>query len=308
MKYIDKEDMINKIVPGCFVMAKTPNYRIVNENDDLSHLYRPFFVVGKDKNFVYGLYSTSQKKYENDKHYFNFYNNGDNENEKDIGYVYIARIESISYDCIDRIKYYCSKLVLDRIINNLSEYVVDSKRIDYDYIDITKSPNSIVLYNNEFYVYKKKVKNKSPEIILNKLIKTDDKNDSIMINGNYYTVDFTNNIRVLKRDVVTVKNNAKLLIDKIKYNFGDIVLVNNKKMIYITKGAYDTYCCLLDSLEIYSGLEKINFDNISQKLGELKVEEKEKLAKKINKSLDSGNERINSEALIGNIKESIKRR
>lgn len=168
--------------------------------------------------------------------------------------------------------------------------------------------NCMVIFDkktNEMYYVLKRVENK---LDVMKVITTNEllRNFMLLRNGNgiydyvktdsYYSIDVTDDLEFMYYteydDFRKINKLYKLLkkqkvrnIKDIELSFGDIICLKNKKTkyIFIKKSNDKIYVCNMDSLDFFTGIEKIDLKDVKEKYGTITIRDKENLTLNINK-------------------------
>lgn len=283
--YEKNKKEFEQIEPMMVIVAKTPGYN----SKDLSHLYRPFIVVGRNCNTLYAIMETTSSKYKDDNRYYKYHND-----KKDIiAYCQCDKLYQINKDDFKYFSYHMPIKNYEELIKKLNKYCKTLDKVDYDLFSYPLKVGSVLLNdNNDLYVV---LKTDKKEIIITKLLLNDKSKRYIYMMGRKYAIDADNIIRVSKDDdnykvidFIDPKLNRLRNIDLSGYELGDVLLLekSSKKIIFLTQIADVIFYADLDALDFFNGIGKINKDKVSGFYRKLSDNEIEMLVKKIERPLN----------------------
>ncbi len=294
-----------KVKPGDVIIAKSLNPG--EKEEDNIHLYRPFFVVGKTKRKIQGIYCTT-KKYTSDEYLpLTFIN------ASKVTYLDCSRIRQIHFDDFKMIsKYKINTDEAKKIINKIINYTHNYNQIDFNSFFKKITFNSIVLYGKELYKISGVTKNGYEAHPL-KQIYNNGASKYINIFGKKYEVDEEekmvlnpDKIIVITDEPVFSKNEESEEVKKNKslfesgdknvenYQYGDILSINcsKSKIIYLAESKKYVYYVSMDDIDFFRGISRIDKNNVVAYYDHLKDEEKNKLAVKIDKFISLNNDNL----------------
>lgn len=286
----DEVKAFDSINPRAIIIAETPDY----VGDDLSHLIRPFLVVGKDSKYLYAIKETTVDKYDNNKKYYKYYNP-----VRDIySYLKCDEIFKINKDQFKKVAYYMDfneyKEVLEKIITHCDNF----EKVDFKSFKYSLRRGSIIIKNNESYVLMDDEKN-TDEHKIAKLVK--DENSEIYINykGSKHVVDVDNifKLKASDKDYTIIGDVPSKFVGRIRntdisdYEIGDVLSLKNskEKIIYLTQIDKMIYYVNFDQLDFFTGISKIEKDRICGHYRKLNSGEIKRLISKIEKPLSNDN-------------------
>ena len=191
-----KRIAFDNINAGDIILAGTPNY----QENDLSHFYRPFLVLGKEDDKIYALYNTSKIKYKDNEKYYEVCNLGNNGKHS---YINCSNIYIITIDLFKNLilKYNVDSInekMLINILNKTMLYGDFLNYIDYKHLNFKIEKGSIVKVDSNFYLVTKILQSENC-YITNLLVRRKNEDDYINIFGKKY---------VLERDKYRLSSNA----------------------------------------------------------------------------------------------------
>lgn len=253
-----------------------------------------FVVVKNDQNneMVYGLFITDSIKNKEDIRYYKYIMK--NQNKEYEKFIKCNDITEIMYSNIEQINGCVANEELGKVISKLSSIIIDKDIVSYDYLSKNIQRGCVCNINGEYFLATNVQGDKCKVYRFTSQTKEDQ--PSIRLNNKQFTVS-KKGANISKSDIDYVvkridKNTMKKIeavLDKKEYEFGDILNIQNygKKVIYITTFNNELYCCDKNSLELFSGFERIPEKKIIDKCDELTNTEQINLLKKLKRSLDN---------------------
>ncbi len=275
------------IKPRMVIIAKTPDYN----NPDLTHLTRPFIVVGKSSKGLYAIKETTSSKCKGDNRYYVHYNY-----KRDIAsYCKCNKIYEITKDEFKYFSYHMPYNEYKKLIEKLTKYCKELNKIDWSLFSYRLTEGSILLKENDLYIVLKKEndqKYKIAKLIIDNESKIYDYfmgQKHVIDTDNIITIDNNNSYEVI--GYVDPKISRLNWIDVSDYKLGDVLSLkgSNQKIIYLTQIGDRIFYLDLDSLEFYTGIGKINKEKISGFYRKLNEDEMKALVKKVEKPLNNDN-------------------
>lgn len=279
-----KKEEFDKIKAQDCIYAKTPDFC----SDDLSHLIRPFLIVGRSENELYALYKTSQEKYKDNPRYCEYHSSTSSKNS----YTKCDKLYTLTIDDFDSFLSEISVGVYRKIIDTYIRYCNEYEKIDFDALKYNVRKGSILYKDKELYVVLDATVKKCT---IARLI--EDKNASLWIylKGKKHKVDESsieeivldlNKYRIIgdvPKEILPMVRN----IDISPYEFADVISISSKKEkgIYMTSIDDYIYYVNFSSLELFSGISKVKKNNVSGKVRNLTNDELERLVMKVEKPL-----------------------
>ena len=188
--------------------------------------------------------------------------------------------------------------VYKKIINNTDCL----KYIDKRFLDTKREKAAIIMCNKQLYIIininKNNDKYKVVELVPGKASHCVHLfgQDFIANNQNIITLDKNNPIIAIKTDIdyynylLKIHTNNKQISDK-EYNFADILSIKGtkEKVIYLYHTNKDVYYVPFTTLEIFSGINKLNINKIEGVYGSLSYSDIAKLVNKLDSKLANSN-------------------
>lgn len=302
-EFHDEEKIINfnNVKSGDVVVAKLLNPG--DKEEENAHLYRPFFIVGRSKKKLHGLYCTTKKK--NGNEYFPLCFCGSDKTT----YLNCSRIISVSIDeFIHPSKYKVKSNDARNIIKKMLHYKHNYNEIDFKAFFNKITFNSIVLYDNNLYKISGIEKNGYKAYPLSLSKGYNNISEHVIILGKKYVINESKEV-ILKPDKITLisdeldlhtyeeeskikqKRDANKVGDKkVKsYRYGDVLSIKNSKnkIIYITESNKKVYYVTYSDIDFFKGISRINKSDVIACYDHLSDEEKEKLTNNINRAFES---------------------
>lgn len=341
----NEERIINfkNVKAGDVIISKTKDW---HGKIDISHYFRPYFIVGRTEDRLYGLYCTSSDKANNDINFFHFFNKSDIKKEGRVSHVDCKKIcvldinhfkdKAFTTDILTRRK------ILEKLIQVTDGY---ESYVDFSYFGFNPGVNSVVKYNGNFYyLYDKLENNKFNAALLKESGRID--KGIIIFNKGYVldktkkevidkedieyviyekTHDFKKSIHKLKTDVISPKIDTEKNIIEVteketletndsyneeKYKFGDVLSLRNSrnKIIYLTTFNKQIYYITDEQLELYTGMRFAHESEINGFYRKLSDKEFSRLINVLNKPLNSDKIKFVPNDVKDDIKDNISRK
>lgn len=326
----------NNVKAGDIIISKTKDW---HGKFDLKHFYRPYFIVGRTNEELYGLYCTSSDKVKNDKRFYHYYNNMEKKEEAKVSHVdcrcffVLNSCHFKGIACTLDIK--SRRKIIEKVINNSN---ANEDIIDFNSFKIEPKINSVVKYNGEFYfIYDKFDNDKFCSVRLKENTKTDkglmifnkgyglDKTGKEVIdkdNIDYViyeqTNEFSKSVHKLKTNVISKEvKNDRIEIEENdeknnedKYKFGDVLSLRNSKnkIIYLTSFNKQIYYITDEQLELYTGMRFVHESEINGFYRKLSDKEFSRLINVLNKPLNSEKIKFVPDDVKNDIKNNISRK
>ena len=302
--------------PGDLVIAKTPYFK----SDDESHLYRPFFIVGRSKKKLYGLYgSTSPNTLKQDYYYHYFDKVSGKVSNFNCKKIYILDKEGFKNNA-SSLDDSAGRKIVELLASNA---IINTDMIDFNAFGFEPKIGSVVLFKNEFYLLYNCTNDGS--FYAYKLVCNPKHNDGIRISNTGYMINVRESIIINKNemDCVILENACtKSQIKTIegrkgvkrkdysnnKYNFGDVLSLKNskEKIIYLNKENDKLYYITEDQLDFFTGIKKISVQNVNSFYRKLSNEELSRVFSVLDKPLNSCDTKYVSSSVKSNILNSVK--
>lgn len=286
----DEVKAFDSINARAIIIAETPNY----VGDDLSHLIRPFLVVGKDSEYLYAIRETTVDKYSNNKKYYKYYNPA-----RDVySYLKCDEIFKINKDQFKRVAYYMDFNEYKEILQKIVACCENFEKVDFTSFKYSLRRGSIIIKNDEPYVLMDDEKN-TDEHKIAKLVKNENSEIYIYYKGSKHVVDVDNifKLKSSDKDYTIIGDVPSKFIGRIRntdisdYEIGDVLSLKNskEKIIYLTQIDKMIYYIGFDQLDFFTGISKIEENRICDRYRKLNSNEIERLISKIEKPLSNDN-------------------
>ena len=290
---IDKENEFNKVCAGDVIWSTTPDFK----NNDKSHLIRPYLVIGRNKNMLYALYGTTKKHYEEPEYYGIKLSRN-----KEESYFYCCNITKLDINNFKSIYTMLSDASMNAVYKKIINNTDCLKYIDKRFLDTKREKAAIIMCNKQIYIIininKNNDKYKVVELVPGKASHCVHLfgQDFIANNQNIITLDKNNPIIAIKTDIdyynylLKIHTNNKQ-ISYNEYNFADILSIKGtkEKVIYLYHTDKDVYYVPFTTLEIFSGINKLNINKIEGVYGSLSYSDIAKLVNKLDSKLANSN-------------------
>ena len=294
------QDKINKfksVKAGDIVIAKTPNYK----GSDDSHLYRPFFIVGRSRRKLHGLYGTTSTNAMGKEGYYHFYDKSrDKVSHYDCSKIYVLDINDFKNKLFSLDKTKCRK-ILDLLVKNCNF----SNMVDFNEFEFEPKVGNVIISDKKYYILYGLNENK--DFMAYELIKNENSKRYIKINNCKYTLNYSNRKIINQNDIDCVilddannylrflkenkpsKEKTKATYKEQNYNFADVLSLKNSKdkIIYLTRKNNLIYYVTEEQLELFTGIKYIDINMVSGFYRKLSDEEINKIINVLNKPLNN---------------------
>lgn len=289
-KYIEfqQNNYFSKTKEKDVIFAATPDWN----SEDLSHLIRPFLVIGKEDGKLKCVYSTSQDKYKNSPKYCKRICNDGKESYFRCDKIYL----------IDKERFYKKYYVLpdseyEEVLCKLTENCKEFDNPNFSDPKRKIFKNAVVLVCGKYYAVSE-VKEEKGVFEALKLSVTNNTKDSFRLQGKNYTISDNNPIRIRIKDVEKIvfeipdhfKDKLRASIKK-SYELGDVLSLKDTKgkVIYLTKDNKYFYCLYMSQLDFFTGICMIPKEKVVGYYRSLDESEISKLIYRVERPLSNDN-------------------
>lgn len=303
---LNKEKKIDfaNVKPGDVVLAKWLHPG--EKEEDNIHLYRPFFVVGRSKKNLNGIYCTTKLRKSNE--FFSLVFSG----SKKTTYLDCSKIIQLSIDDFDcKAKFAVHSDDAKKVIKKMLNYRQCYNQIDFKTFFKKITFSSIVLCNNKFYKISGITEDGYKAYPLYKINGYNNISKYVNIFGKKYIIKEDEKAVLKPADITVItdevdyhvyeeeakmkqKRNSDKTGDKLvkKYRYGDVLSIKNtkNKIIYVTESNKKIYYVTHDDIDLFKGIQRIDKNCVNAYYDHLSSEEIKRLSQKLNKVFEMGND------------------